>query len=70
MSQIFIIVWIGRDFMSGIWGEYPCFDLGAYTSAERAQEIADKLNESEPRDYDAEADDFPTYVIQTIEIKG
>jgi hypothetical protein len=70
MNQIFIIVWTGRDCISGIWAEYPCFDLGAYTSAERAQEIADKLNESEPRDYDADADDFPTYAIQTIKIKG
>jgi hypothetical protein len=67
MENIFIICWKGRDHDTGIWDVYPCFDIGFYESYETAQNKADELNKTEPQDYDEEADDFPTYIVQVVD---
>lgn len=66
MKEIFIICWEGRNCDTEIWDTYPCFEYGFYTTYNKAQAKADELNNAEPRDYDAEAEDIPTYVVQVV----
>lgn len=66
MKEIYLIVWVGRDCDSGVWGEYPCLDIGYFTDKNKAQERADLLNNMCPLEYDTDADDIETYVVQVI----
>ena len=66
MQEIYLIVWVGRDCESGVWGEYPCLDFGYFTDKNKAQSKADELNNETPREYDTDADDIETYVIQLV----
>ena len=66
MDDIFVICWIGRDSESGVWDTYPCFDYGYYTDYLTAQAKADELNNTEPQEYDEDADDVESYVVQVI----
>lgn len=66
MTDIYIIVWTGRDSESGVWDTYPCYNYGYFTNKDSAQEFADILNKTEPREYDTDADDMETYGIQVI----
>ena len=67
MKEIYIIMWTGRDSESGVWDTYPCFNYGYFIDYESAQDKADELNRTEPREYDADADDMETYVVQVIQ---
>lgn len=66
MKEIYIITWTGRDSESGVWDIYPCFNFGYYTTYESAQDKADELNGTEPREYDEDADDVETYAAQVV----
>ena len=66
MNEIYIIMWRGRDVETGVWDDYPCFSQGYYTDYNTAQAVVDELNNTDPREYDAEADDMETYVVQVI----
>lgn len=66
MNDIYIIVWTGRDSESGVWDTYPCYNYGYFTNKDSAQEFADILNKTEPREYDEDANDMETYGIQVI----
>ena len=66
MEEIYVICWTGRDSESGVWDTYPMFDYGYYTDYNSAQAKADELNETEMREYDEDADDVETYVVQAI----
>ena len=66
MKEIFIICWNGRHPDTELWDEYPCLEFGFYTKYENAQAKVDELNKTEPQDYDEEADDIPSYVVQVV----
>lgn len=66
MKEIYLIVWVGRDYESGVWGEYPSLEFGYFTDKDRAQGKADELNNETPREYDADAEDIETYVVQSV----
>lgn len=63
---IYVIVWTGRDCDSGVWDTYPMLDEGFFYDKHKAQDWADYLNASEMPDYDADAEDMPSYGIQSV----
>lgn len=66
MQKIYMLVWVGRDYDTGYWGEYPCLDEGFFTDENAAQEYADYLNDSGEFDYDDDREETPHYRVQYV----
>ena len=57
VTDIYIIVWSGRDAESGIWDNYPQLDYGYFTDADTASIKANELNRLYPGEYDEDAEE-------------
>lgn len=66
MTEIYIIMWRGRDSESEIWDDYPCFNCGFFTEKDKAEQFVIDLNNQEPAEYDEDAQETSGYYVALL----
>lgn len=65
MTQIYLIIWRGRDSDSGVWDDYVCWDYGFFDNHMDCEKVVNELNKTSG-EYDSDAEDYEKYYVKIV----